>query len=91
VPVHWQLPLSAMVEEKKRLCFKFLCHVLNTRGKFGWEEWRERPCTVGMNEKGGMNNEEFERYIDNSIVPLIHDLEDTPGKCILLKVDSGRG
>ncbi len=46
---------------------------------------------VGTNEKGGMNNEEFERYIDNSIVPLFPDLEDTPGKCILLKVDSGHG
>jgi hypothetical protein len=43
-----------------------------------------------MNGKGGMNNEEFERYIDNSIIPLLLDLEDTPGKCILLKVDSGR-
>jgi hypothetical protein len=44
-----------------------------------------------MNEKGIMNNEEFECYIANSIVPLFPDLEDTPGKCILLKVDSGRG
>jgi hypothetical protein len=44
-----------------------------------------------MNEKGGMNNEEFERYIDNSIAPLFPDLEDTPGKCILLKVESGCG
>ena len=44
-----------------------------------------------MNGKGGMNNEEFERYIDNSIVPLFPDLEDMPGKCILLKVDSSHG
>jgi hypothetical protein len=44
-----------------------------------------------MNEKLGMNNKEFERYIDNSIVPLYPDLEDRPGKIILLKVDSGCG
>jgi hypothetical protein len=44
-----------------------------------------------MNEEGVMNNEEFEHYIDNSIVPLFPDLEDMPGKCILLKVDGGRG
>jgi hypothetical protein len=44
-----------------------------------------------MNEKGGMNNKEFARYIDNSIAPLIPDLEDMPGKCILLKVDSSHG
>jgi hypothetical protein len=46
---------------------------------------------LGMNGKGGMNNEEFEHYIDNSIVPLFPNLENTLGKCILLKVDSGRG
>jgi hypothetical protein len=44
-----------------------------------------------MNEKGGMNKVEFERYIDNNIVPLFPNLEDMPGKCILLKVDSSRG
>jgi hypothetical protein len=44
-----------------------------------------------MNGKGGMNNEEFDCYIDNSIIPLFPDLEDTPGNCILLKVESSRG
>ncbi len=39
----------------------------------------------------GMKNKEFKCYIDNSIIPLFHDLEDMPGKCILLKVDSSRG
>jgi hypothetical protein len=38
-----------------------------------------------------MNYEEFEHYIDNGIVLLYPDLEETPGKCILLKVDSGHG
>jgi hypothetical protein len=38
VPVHWQLPLSATAEERKRLHFKFLHHVLNTHGRFGCEE-----------------------------------------------------
>jgi hypothetical protein len=36
-----------------------------------------------------MNNKEFDKYIDNSILPLYPDLEDTPGKQVLLKVDSG--
>jgi hypothetical protein len=44
-----------------------------------------------MNGKGGMNNEEFEHYTDNSIVPLFPDLEDMPVKFILHKVDSGQG
>jgi hypothetical protein len=44
-----------------------------------------------MNEKGGMNDEEFERYINNIIIPLFPDMEDMPGKHVLLKVDSGPG
>ncbi len=48
-------------------------------------------CTIGLNEKGGMNDEEFDKYINNSIVLLYPDLEDMPGKQVLLKVDSGPG
>jgi hypothetical protein len=44
-----------------------------------------------MNEKGEMNYEEFERYINNTITPLFPDMEDTPGKRVFLKVDSGPG
>ncbi len=39
--------------------------------------------TIGMNGKGGMNKEEFEHHIDNSIIPLFPYLEDTPGECIV--------
>jgi len=38
-----------------------------------------------------MTDDEFEKYIDNSIIPLYPDLKDTPGKCVLLGVDSGPG
>jgi hypothetical protein len=44
-----------------------------------------------MNEKGGVNDKEFECYIENIIIPLFPNLKDTPGKCILLKVDSVHG
>ena len=80
-----------MTEEREKLRFDFLHHVSSTRGRFGCEEERVWPCTIGLNEKGGMNDEEFDKYIDNSIVPLYPDLEDTQGKRVLLKVDSGSG
>jgi hypothetical protein len=44
-----------------------------------------------MNEKGGTNDKEFKRYINNTIIPLFPDMRDTPGKRVLLKVDSGPG
>jgi hypothetical protein len=78
-------------EERKKLPFEFLTHVCNTRGRFGCDEEWVWPCTIGLNETGGMNDEEFDKYIDNSIVPLYPDLEDTPGKQVLLKVDSSPG
>ncbi len=60
-------------------------------GRFGYNEERIFPTTIGMNEKGGMTDVEFDRYIENSVVPLLPDLADRPGKRVLLKVDSGPG
>jgi hypothetical protein len=73
--------MAGMAEECKKLWFEFLTHVCNTRGRFGCDKERVWLCMlIGLNEKGGMNNEEFDKYINNSIVPLYPDLEDTPGK-----------
>ncbi len=80
VPIHWQLPTAATTKDCEKLRFDFLRHISSTRGRFGCEEERVWPCTIGMNEKGGMNDDEFDKYIDNSIVPLYPDLEDTQGK-----------
>ena len=38
-----------------------------------------------------MSDDEFEKYIETSIVPLYADRQDTPGKRVLLKVDSSPG
>jgi len=64
-----------------------LTHILDTRGRFGCEEERSWWCAIGMNEKGGMTDNEFEKYIDNSIVPLNPDLEDMPGKRVKRRVE----
>jgi len=91
IPVHHQLPTSATLAEREKLRYDFCRHLKKTRGQFGHDEVREWPCGIGMNEKGGMNDEEFERYINNTIIPLFPDMEDTLGKRVLLKVDSGPG
>ena len=47
---------------------------------------------MGLNEKGGMDDEEFFKYLLNSIVPLFTDtVADDPGKRVLIKIDSGPG
>jgi hypothetical protein len=46
---------------------------------------------IGMNEKGGMTNHEFDRYIKNSVIPLFPYLADGLEKLVLLKVNGGLG
>jgi hypothetical protein len=38
-----------------------------------------------------MDEDEFEKYLLNSIVPLYPDAKNMPGYRVLLKVDSGPG
>ena len=83
--------ISATAKEREKVWYKFLTHILDTRDKFGCTEERNWSCMIGMNKKGGMTDEELKKYINNSIVPLYLNLEDTPGKRALLKVDSGPG
>ena len=42
-----------------------------------------------MNEKGGMNEIEFEKYVEDNLTRLYPDSADLPGKRVMLKVDSG--
>ncbi len=54
VPPHFQLPTSPMGEEREKVRYKFLTHILDTQGRFGCTEERSWLCTIGMNEQGGM-------------------------------------
>ncbi len=91
IPPHWQLSMCATAKEREKLRFEFLSHILYTHGRFDYEEERSWPAMIGINEKGGMADNEFEEYIKNSIWPIYPDMEDTPGKHMLSKVDSGPG
>jgi hypothetical protein len=44
-----------------------------------------------MNKRAGMNAIKLEKYLKNSILPLYPDIQDFPGKRVVLKVDSGPG
>jgi len=90
-PIHWQLMTSAKDDQRRKFKHDFLRFQQNTFGKFGTPERRTWPCTIGMNEKGGMNDKEFRNYVMNTILPMYPDMEDMPGKRVLLKIDSGPG
>ncbi len=68
---------------------KLIKYMPSVLGKFGCQEEKEWPILFGINEKGGMDEVEFEMYIMGSIVPLFLDLEDAAGKRMMVKVDCG--
>jgi hypothetical protein len=91
LPPHFQLKTTAQSAETQRMSTAWFANTHSILVKFGFKEKQERPCTFGMNEKAGMNAVELNKYIANSILPLFPDMEDVPGKRVLLKVDSGPG
>jgi len=47
--------------------------------------------SIGLNEKGGMDDDEFSQYIINLMMRLYPDAADIPGKRVIVKIDSGPG
>lgn len=90
-PPHFQLKTTAQTDAGQRLSVDWFVHTKNVVGKWGFRTRTTRPCTFGMNEKAGMNAVELEKYLKNSILPLYPDIQDFPGKRVVLKVDSGPG
>ena len=88
---HFQFTTAAQSDETKRLQCDIQSFMPKVRGKFGCEEEKMWSMTYGMNAKGGMDEEEFDKYVFGSLIPLYPDAEDTPGKRVMLKVDSGPG
>ena len=91
LPPHIQFLTKAKNLEAMRLNFDVVEHVPQVLGWFGCEEERAWPVTFGQNEKGWMDDEEFEKYLMNSIVPLFPHAKDKNGHCVLINVDSGPG
>ena len=80
IPPHFQFTTAAQCDETKRLRCDIQSFMPKVRGKFGCEEERMWSMTYGMNAKGGMDEEEFDKYVFGSLVPLYPDAEDKPGK-----------
>ncbi len=91
IPPHFQFSTNAKSEDRERIRLETVKYLKGIRGKFGYDNDQIFPCTLGLNEKGGMDREEFEKYIFNGIVPLYPNALDVPGKRVLIKIDSGPG
>ena len=61
------------------------------RGKVGTSKFCVWPITIGLNNKGGRDEDEFKKYMEHSIFPLYPDATDENGKHVFIKIDSGLG
>jgi len=92
LPPHIQFSSDAKDDENKQVRTGWILNLPRGFGKFGNETWRDDyAATIGCNEKGGMDSEEFLKYLESNVIPLYPDAEDVPGKRVLIKCDSGPG
>ncbi len=61
------------------------------KGQFGMGASKSFGVTIGLNEKGDMDMEEFATYVRNAIMPLYPNAAPEFGKWVILKCDSGPG
>ena len=91
LPPHFQFTSSAQTVEGKMIMVDCIRHMKKIRGVFGMEASESFGVTMGLNEKGGMDMEEFANYLCNSIMPLYQNAAPEFGKWVILKCDSGPG
>jgi hypothetical protein len=93
LPPHFQFTSSAQTDEGKMITEDCICYMKKVRGVFGMGGASEESfgATIGLNEKGGMDMEEFAKYLRNSIMPLYPNAAPEFGKWVILKCDSGPG
>ena len=92
-PEHFQLPSDAQLDNQG-FGIDFIEDMHSTRGRYLNHTIAGRlfSSTYGVNEKGGMNKDDFGEYIMKNFVPLvINDCADVDGKRVVLLVDGGPG
>jgi len=92
-PPHFQFPSTAHEQNQqvKYLMVEVSRDVFGQFGQFGHPGKVRLSPTYGMNEKGGMDEAHFEKYITDLLAVLYPDCADSKGKRVVFKVDHGPG
>ena len=91
IPPHFQFQTAAQSGDTMRLNNMMLKYMPTITGKFCCDEEQDWDPTFGMNGKGGMDDEEFEKYVIKNLVRLWLNARDVPGRRVMLKADSDPG
>jgi hypothetical protein len=84
-------PSGAKTAERMKIDSKKLLSFQQVHAQYGFDSKMYHDVTVAMSGKGGMNAVIFENWITEHVMPLWPDLEDVPGKRVMLKTDMGPG
>ena len=79
LPPHIQLSTSAKSYERQKFRVEMLEHLHNIVGNFSHETEQSFPVTIGMNEKGGMDDDQFAKYLLNLTSAIFLDCADKRG------------
>ena len=91
LPPHFQFQTSSQSAENESIRIEMIRYMLDVRGTFGYDKEQSFPISIGLNNKGGMDDEEFFEYLQKSIMKLWPDAAPVKGRWVVLKVDSGPG
>ena len=94
LPPHFQFQTSAKSDETQRIWIDVAGLYPKVVMTSGTGTKHELDCTFGLNAKGGMDQDEFEKYMMLSLVDRLGEIlgaADLPGKRVMVKCDSGPG
>jgi hypothetical protein len=66
IPPNFQLTTDGQNEQLQVWNTSIMKYMHDVHGRYGHDNAKYNPCTLGMNERGGMNTDEFEAYVKNS-------------------------
>jgi hypothetical protein len=91
IPPFFIFPTNAGIKDNYKLKWEVLKNTPQIVGQYGYSTRRVFDVGIGMNPKGGMNEEMFHKYVTEFLMVLYPDAEDVSGKRVTLKSDSGPG
>ena len=88
---HFQFQTSVKTDEAKAIRIEMIRYMLDVRGTFGYEDEQSFPISLGLNKKGGMDDDDFFEYLKKSVMKLYPDAAPAKGRWVVIKCDSGPG
>jgi hypothetical protein len=77
---HFQFTSSAQTDEGRMITVGCIRYMKKVKGQFGMGVSESFGVRIGLNKKGGMDMEEFAKYVRNAIMPLYPNAAPEFGK-----------